>query len=425
MRHASRIEPAALVPHVQVHGLPSDLGVHGDGTRPGVPGRVVHRLRGRIDQRAQAVVHGCVADRHGLHRDVVQALHNTEFSRVVEESAARLQPSFVYERYSLWGAAGERLARKWSIPLVLEVNAPLTDEEQRYREGLAFPSLARWAERRIWRRADLLVAVSQALQRHVERAGVVPGKVRLLPNAVDSRLFQAGDSEQVALRSRLRLDGRFVVGFTGSFKVWHGVDILLEAFGRLHGEDGSAHLLLVGDGPMREGLERDTRRLGLEGAVTLAGAVPHEEVPRYLAAMDVAVAPYPALGDFYYSPLKLYEYMAAGRPVVASRIGQVADVVRDGVTGLLHEPGNGEELLLALRRLRSDERLRAELGSNARIACAENTWSRSAARVVEWVEPLLRAEGARPPGRMERRLRAGGAGGAGGASAAERVRTPC
>jgi len=324
----------------------------------------------------------------GRGRDVVQGLHNTEFSRVVEESAARLQPSFVYERYSLWGAAGERLARKWSIPLVLEVNAPLTDEEQRYREGLAFPSLARWAERRIWRRADLLVAVSQALQRHVERAGVAPGKVRLLPNAVDSRLFQAGDSEPVALRSRLRLDGRFVVGFTGSFKVWHGVDILLEAFGRLHGEDGSAHLLLVGDGPMREGLERDTRRLGLEGAVTLAGAVPHEEVPRYLAAMDVAVAPYPALGDFYYSPLKLYEYMAAGRPVVASRIGQVADVVRDGVTGLLYEPGNGEELLRCLRRLRSDRRLRAELGVNARLACEENTWSRSAARVVEWVEPL-------------------------------------
>ncbi len=359
----------------------------------------------------------------GRGRDVVQALHNGAFSRVVEGSAARLEPSFVYERYSLWGAAGERLARKWSIPLVLEVNAPLTDEEERYREGLASPSLARWAERRIWRRADLLVAVSRALQGHLTRAGVAPEKVRLLPNAVDPRLFQTAQSEQVALRSRLRLDGRFVVGFAGSFKVWHGVDTLLQAFARLHGEDGSVHLLLVGDGPMRGALEEDTRRLGLEGAVTLAGPVPHEEVPRYLAVMDIAVAPYPALGDFYYSPLKLYEYMAAGRPVVASRIGQVADVVRDGVTGLLYEPGNGEELLLALRRLRSDERLRAELGSNARIACEENTWSRSAARVVEWVEPLLRAEGARPRGRMERSVRAGRF--PGGASAAERVRTPC
>jgi glycosyltransferase involved in cell wall biosynthesis len=292
------------------------------------------------------------------------------------------------------------------------VNAPLTDEEQRYRDGLAFPALARWTERRIWRRADLLVTVSRALQRHVERAGVAPGKVRLLPNAVDARLFHPDAGNERRLRRRLRLDGRFVVGFTGSFKIWHGVDVLLEAFARLHGEDSSCHLLLVGDGPMRAALERDTRRLGLEQAVTFAGAVPHDEVPGYLTVMDVAVAPYPALGDFYYSPLKLYEYMAAGRPVVASRIGQVAEVVRDGATGLLYEPGDGAELVRCLRRLRGDERLRAELAGNARIACAENSWSRSAARVVAWVEPLLDRKTPVPAPASEGRVR-------------ERVETPC
>jgi glycosyltransferase involved in cell wall biosynthesis len=180
-----------------------------------------------------------------------------------------------------------------------------------------------------------------------------------------------------------------VVGFVGSFKAWHGVDFLLEAFKWLRGEDPSYHLLLVGDGPMRAKLEEETRRLGLQEAVTLIGSVPHEEIPRYLALMDVAVAPYPTLHDFYFSPLKLYEYMAGGRAVVASRIGQVAEVITDGFTGLLYEPGNEEALLDCIRRLRADEGLRRELGNNARMACSKNTWRRNAERVVSWVEPLL------------------------------------
>ena len=110
----------------------------------------------------------------GRGRDVVRAFHNTEFFRVADKCAGRWWPSFIYERYSLWGTAGQRLARKYSIPLVLEVNSPLAYEEHKYREGSVFPSLARWAEQRIWRRADLLVAVSQAFHSHFEKAGVAP-----------------------------------------------------------------------------------------------------------------------------------------------------------------------------------------------------------------------------------------------------------
>ena len=320
-------------------------------------------------------------------RDVVRASHNTEFFRVAEECAGRLLPSFIYERYSLWGTAGRRLARKRSIPLVLEVNSPLAYEEQKYR-GAADSPLARWAERRIWRRADLLVAVSEALRDHFEKAGVSPEKVRILPNAVDTGLFRAG-LDDGSLRSRLNLDGRFVVGFVGSFKAWHGVDFLLQAFARLRREDAAYHLLLVGDGPMRAALEEETRRLDLQEAVTLVGNVPHEEVPRYLALMDVAAAPYPALEDFYFSPLKLYEYMAGGRAVVASRIGQVAEVVADGLTGLLYEPGDQEGLIGCIQRLRADPNLRRDLGQKARMAGSKNTWRQNAERVVGWVEAWL------------------------------------
>jgi glycosyltransferase involved in cell wall biosynthesis len=349
-------------------------------------------LRAPLSPRSRALLTALKAKRFltpglGSARDLVRAFHNIEFFRVAEKCVSRLLPNFIYERYSLWGTAGQRLARSHAIPLLLEVNSPLAYEEQKYRGGSVLRPLARWVERRTWRGADLLVAVSQALSSHFEDAGVRVGKVQILSNAVDTQLFNP-EANDDSLRSRLKLDGRFVVGFVGSFKAWHGVSFLLEAFRQLR-EDTSYHLLLVGDGPMRPALEQEAGRVGLREAVTFVGNVPHEEVPRYLALMDLAVAPYPALEDFYFSPLKLFEYMAGSRAIVASRVGQVAEVIADGRTGLLYEPGNQEALIACIRRLRGDETLRKELGQNARMACSMSTWRRNAERVVHWVEPIL------------------------------------
>lgn len=320
--------------------------------------------------------------------DAVRALHNLTFLKKAAGAARQLNPDFIYERYSLWAVSGLHLAKNRSIPLVLEINAPLAYEQQHFRAGLTCPPLARWAERSTWRKADLLIAVSEALRDRLQRAGVPAGAIRVLPNAVDTRLFHAGlDGEPV--RERLNLEGRFVIGFVGTFKKWHGVELLLEAFQDLHRGDPSTHLLLVGDGPLRLELDEEVRKTGLEEAVTFAGGVPHHEVPQYLAAMDVAVAPYPALEDFYYSPIKIFEYMAAGRPVVAGRIGQVAEVVLDGVTGRLFEPGNCPSLVDCIRRLQKEPELRNELGKKAAAACSGWTWIQNAARLINWVEPLV------------------------------------
>ncbi len=320
--------------------------------------------------------------------DAVRALHNLTFLKKAAAAARQLNPDFIYERYSLWAVAGLRLARDRSIPLVLEVNAPLAYEQQRYRAGLTCPPLARWIERSTWRKADLLIAVSEALRDRLQRAEVPVGAIRVLPNAVDTRLFHAGLNGQ-PVRERLNLDGRFVIGFVGTFKRWHGVELLLQAFQELHGADPSIHLLLVGDGPLLPHFDDEVRKAGLEEAVTFAGGVPHQDVPQYLAAMDVAIAPYPALEDFYYSPIKLFEYMAAGRPVVASRVGQVAEVVLDGVTGLLFEPGDCPSLVDCIRRLQKEPELRNELGKKAAAACSGRTWSQNATRLINWVEPLV------------------------------------
>src|SRR3989442_13266793 len=146
--------------------------------------------------------------------DAVRALHNLRFFRAATDAARNLHPDFIYERYSLWGTVGLRLAKDRSIPLVLEVNAPLTYEQQRYRASLTCPPLARWVERRIWRKAGLLLAVSEPLRSQLQRAGVQPERIRVLPNAVNPGLFHAGLDGQ-PVRERLKLSGRVVAGFVG------------------------------------------------------------------------------------------------------------------------------------------------------------------------------------------------------------------
>jgi len=325
------------------------------------------------------------------YSDVVRFFHNARFFRAVAAAVRQFSPDFIYERYSLWGLAGLGAAKRCLLPFVLEVNAPLVYEQQRYRGGMTCPWLARKIERLVWRGADLVIAVSEALSSHLTEAGVSSALVRVLPNGVDARWFMA-DAASFLPRKHLNLENCFVIGFVGSFKPWHGADFLLAAFEDFHRLAPSSHLLLIGDGPLKSNLQDRARQAGLEKAVTFTGVVAHEDIPRYLATMDVAVAPYPAIGNFYYSPLKLFEYMAAGRAVVASRVGQVAQVITHGVNGLLYEPDRRAGLVNCLCELRDSSSLRLELGKNARRASRDFTWEQNAARVVEWMGPAVARE---------------------------------
>jgi len=317
--------------------------------------------------------------------DAVRLLHNAAFFRKAEALLRRFSPDFIYERYSLWGITGLRLAKRYRVPLALEVNAPLVYEQQHYRHKLTWPRLARWMECRVWQGADPLMVVSEPLRKHlVKEAGVAPERIRVLPNAVDAKWFTT-NTKAVPVGSK----EKFVLGFVGSFKAWHGADFLLSVFEDFHKMEPSSRLLLIGDGPLRDSLQERTRKSGLQNAVTFTGIIPHEEIRDYLETLDVAVAPYPALENFYYSPLKLFEYMAAGRAVVASGAGQIPQIIRHRANGLLYEPDDQAGLLNCLCELQSDHALREELGRNARKTAEGFTWERNASRVIEWVRPKV------------------------------------
>lgn len=293
------------------------------------------------------------------------------------------RPNVIYERYSLLGTAGLSIARELGVPLILEVNAPLSEEQAAHR-GLTFPGLAHGLEALILRSADRVLTVSEQLRQWAIGIGVEPRRLAVQPNAVDASRFEDAEAQGAELRKTLGLDGRPVVGFLGTLKPWHGTETLLRAAARLRDRDRAPLLLIVGDGPERASLEALARLEGVPAVFT--GAVPHERVPALLGAMDVAVAPYQQVDNFYFSPLKLYEYMAAARPVVAAHAGQIADTVRHGETGWLYPPGDVEALAAAIRLLLDEPDLATLIGWAGRDHVRmHHTWEGNARAVAEMV----------------------------------------
>lgn len=282
----------------------------------------------------------------------------------------------VYERYSLWSAAGMEHACEAGVPGLLEVNAPLIEEQGAYR-GLVNRTRAEGIASRAFSSAEALLAVSEELADWLRGHPAALAPVYVVPNGVDPTRFPPDLPP-----ARPAPPGVFTVGFVGTLKPWHGTEVLVEAFAHFHAQWPASRLLVVGDGPQRGELEAALAAASLSGAAELTGAVSHQEVPGLLASMDVAVAPYPESGPFYFSPLKVYEYQAAGLPVVASRVGQLARLIEDETGGLLVPPGDAGALARALNRLRRDPGLAARLArAGRRRVAAEHTW-RAVARQI-------------------------------------------
>ena len=277
--------------------------------------------------------------------------------------------AFVWQRHELFQTAGLDLADALRVPSALFVPATHVWEAEQW--GVHRPGwrgiAERYGESPALRRADVVACGTDVVAEQAQRLGARREAIIVTPTGVDVEVFSA-PVDAAAVRARLGLDDRFVVGWVGSFRPFHALEQAIDA---LEGVS-DATLLLVGDGPERPRIEAEARARGV--AVVFTGTVPHPELPELLAAMDVALVLAGRGETFHYSPLKLAEYLAAGRAVIAPDVPQIADRIRAGEEAILVPPGDAGALASALHRLHDDPELRARLGANARAAAAAH-WS--------------------------------------------------
>ena len=300
----------------------------------------------------------------------------------------RLRPDVVLTLHAL-RFSSLLAARRCGLPVVLQVNASVPDETRRYHPDVhLLPGFSNWVERRMLRAADGVIAVSSGLRDWLVRQGVEAERITVVPNGTDATRFrpEAADRE-----FRARFGGCTLVGFIGSFARYHGTDMLELAVREVPALYPTTHFVFVGAGLGADELRNRCRAAGTDHSVTWLGYVPREGVPAIAASMDVLLAPYPQ-EFFYFSPIKMFEYMASGRAVLASRLGQVAEVIDDGRNGLLYEPANRRDFLAKLLLLLRDPDLRARLGAEARrTILAGYTWDHNGRLVEQALEKARQA----------------------------------
>ncbi|MDL1909445.1 glycosyltransferase family 4 protein [Chloroflexi bacterium CFX6] len=285
----------------------------------------------------------------------------------------------VFERNALYNSGAAMACEKLRLPYVMFFDADQIAELDFM--GKPLKGLLRWRAKRLLRYnlrvARRIICVSEIAKDHLMKTWNAPAdKLVVLPNAVDVERFKPDPELGAQTRASLSLTTHPLLVFVGSFYQWHDVVALLKAFALVSKTHSEARLLLVGDGAERERMMRISVDLGLEGAAQFTGFVTHAEVVRYVNAADIAVVPVPSMKqEMWLSPMKLFEYMASGKAIVASAMGQIKDVIRDGENGLLVPAGDEAALAGALERLIVDVALRVRLGRQAREdAVKDHSW---------------------------------------------------
>lgn len=299
------------------------------------------------------------------------------------------RPDVIYERYNLYTLSGIWAAKRHGIPLILEVNAPLFDERSAFG-GLSLAAFARWTEDTAWRRADAVLPVTKVLADRITQSTGPRRHVVVVPNGINPEEF-AGPIDSAAAKARLGLDGRLVLGFTGFVREWHRVERVLE-FMASDASPPQSHFILVGDGPAKEGLISRAAALGLADRASFPGVVPRDAIRDYVAAFDVALQPHVVP---YASPLKLFEYMALGRAILAPDTDNIREILVDGRDALLFDTTDDNDFRSKLAQLAGDPALRERLGKAASMTVETEglTWHRNAERVSALAEKLLAEPG--------------------------------
>lgn len=319
--------------------------------------------------------------------EVMELSYSLVAYRRLAKAVRQHQPDCLYERYNLFLPAGVWLARKYRLPMLLEINAPILEERTRY-DGLSLARLARWSQAYAWRNADVVLPVTQVLGDIVEAYGVDPQRIVVIPNGINQEQFAGAPDVQAAKRA-LGLEDSLVLGFTGFVRDWHGLDKVITMMAQ-DPPGARRHLLVVGDGPVRATLVQQARELGIADRITFTGVVARDEVARYVAAFDIALQPAVVA---YASPLKLFEYLALGKAIIGPAQPNLLEILRDDHNAVLFDPASADGMAGAISRLCADDALRSKVAKNAHATIDEQmlTWGANARRVTDLFQSLMHA----------------------------------
>ena len=285
----------------------------------------------------------------------------------------------LYERYALGADAAARFAGKHEIPLAIEVNAPLAEEALRYRDHEESEA-EREGDRHLFRQADLVLAVSDAVAQYAHERGAAPERTIVCRNGVDETRFHPGVRTEVGDLPGLN-DDTLVIGFHGRQRPWHRFDKLLACFRMLRGRDLPLHLLVVGEGRF-EGLSELP-----SSDVTRLGWTPHEDMPVWVSRFDFLPLTHQPDSPFYFSPLKLAEAMACGVVPVVPDLGELPEQVGHGEAGLVYPAGDMDAMAERIAALIASPAQRRALGSQAAERALQHSWTGIARDVLTRLLP--------------------------------------
>jgi glycosyltransferase involved in cell wall biosynthesis len=344
-------------PRSRILGLMSGFKEQGWQVRPFIVGD-------RVPQHWSARGSEAVVTRGGLRTLAVDLVRLSMgiYNTYVSWQELKHQVDWVYEYAATLQCLGWFFQRQ-GVPWILQAEALLFHEAKVDRKALILSRLAKWIELSAYRKCDVLACVSKTLRDIlVQEFDIPPEKIVLVPNGVDTQFINP------VLHSPKRVFSDFTIGFVGSLYAWAGLDLLIEAISELQTEGIKICLVVIGDGQMKSTWEQQVQALKLSEQITFLGRLTWQQVPQYIAGFDVGFSGQIQLqiGKMYLSPMKLYEYMAMAKPVIASAFEEACRLVTEGETGFLFEPGNKHELKEAIVKAFSQWESLPEMGNLAR-----------------------------------------------------------
>jgi len=295
-----------------------------------------------------------------------------------------VKPDIIYERYNLFFVSGVWAKKKFGIPFLLEINAPLFEERNKF-SALSNKKLARRIQSYTWNNSDYVFCVTQVLADSVKKYGVDKEKILVTPNGVNIKNFTL-QHDISYYKAKLGLKDKKVLGFVGFVREWHGLERVVELLA--NSSAYNLHFLIVGDGPACNFIMEKAKQNNVEKKITITGIVDRQTIKDYIATFDIALQP--SVVD-YASPLKLFEYMILGKAIVAPNQDNITEVVADEYNALLFEPTDSKAFNASIEKLLNDPVLAAKIGENAKNSIVEQEleWLKNAEKIINIAHRLI------------------------------------